>query len=207
MINYPITRFVSLELALKEIAPFIRNGKYLLNGKPIKRFGGMLPREMLANWLVCVAANATGEVKLTFLSDPVGGDGVLYDEKTRDTWPTEHVMVPPLRSGQTGDGHSLVVDAVQKKCRKGGAAYARGKTLIVFMEAGTGVGAWYPNRIARGLPNPLHFGSVWIVALQGIEDGEYVYGVSLLDVGNSNAPTFRVRINRDFTSWQVTREQ
>jgi hypothetical protein len=42
-------------IALKEIEPFICNGEHLQSGKPLKKFGDMRSREILANWLVCVA--------------------------------------------------------------------------------------------------------------------------------------------------------
>ena len=57
--KYRVARFQSLAVALKELEPFIRNGKHLQIGKPFKKFGGMLSREVLANWLLCVAINST----------------------------------------------------------------------------------------------------------------------------------------------------
>jgi hypothetical protein len=69
----------------------------------------MRSREVLANWLVCVAANAATEGELTFCSDPTGGDGIIRDVKTGETWPTEHVMVP----GEPGDAETLILDKVK----------------------------------------------------------------------------------------------
>jgi hypothetical protein len=100
--KYPVTLFKSLAVALKEIEPFIRNGEHLLTGRPFKKFGRMLSREALANWLVCVAINAADGSELDFCSDPLGGDGIIRNVATGETWPTEHVMVPPLREGQAG---------------------------------------------------------------------------------------------------------
>src|SRR5438874_12621174 len=57
MDRYQITKFKSLKVALKEIEPYVRDGKHLESGKPFKRFGGMRSREVLANWLLCVVAN------------------------------------------------------------------------------------------------------------------------------------------------------
>jgi hypothetical protein len=56
--NYKITRFKSLKLAVKELEPFIRNGEHLQTGKPFKPFHGLRSRELLANWLLCVAVNS-----------------------------------------------------------------------------------------------------------------------------------------------------
>jgi hypothetical protein len=83
--KYPTKKFKSLDTALKELEPFIRNGEHLQTAKPFRNFGGMRSREVLANWLVCVAVNHTGEHKLTFASDPTGGDGIIVDEETDET--------------------------------------------------------------------------------------------------------------------------
>ena len=104
--KYLVTRFKNLEMCLKELEPLIRNG-HLETGKPFKRFGGLRSRELLANWLLCVAVNSvTRADRLTFLSDPLGGDGIIYDTITEETWPTEHVLVPTTR-GVAGDMEPL----------------------------------------------------------------------------------------------------
>ena len=136
--KYPVTQFKSLAVALKEIEPFVRNGQHLQTGKPFEKFGATRSREILANRLVCVATNAATEGKLTFCSDPIGGDGIIRDAATGETWPTEHVMVPRLRAGQADDAETLILKAIDQKRDKGGAAYAAGKTLIVFLERGRG---------------------------------------------------------------------
>jgi hypothetical protein len=203
-INHNVRRFKSLELALKELEPFVRNGHHLQTGKPFANFGGMRSREVLANWLLCAVGNATWEnVKLTFCSDPTGGDGIIWDQVSGETWPTEHVMVPNLQL-QTNDAETLILAMVNRK-RKGGEAYGGGKTLVVFLNAEPGV--WRPNAVARRLPEPVHFATVWVVGLQGVEDGEYVYNVTNLDLSGGNAPIFKVRIGKDFDQWHVTRSQ
>ncbi len=200
--KYPVTKFKSLTVALKEIEPFVRNGQHLQTGKPFDRFDDMRSREMLANWLVCVAVNAVTDSNLTFSSDPIGGDGIILDEATGETWPTEHVMVPRLRADQTVDAHALILDKVEQKRSKGGAAYAAGKTLIVFLDAD--VGEWFPNRVAQQLPEPLHFATVWVVGLRAVEAGEYVYNVTNLDLSKGVVPALLVRIGKDFDKWEVT---
>jgi hypothetical protein len=203
--KYPVTRFKTMEIALKQLEPFIRNGAHLQSGKPFEKLGGMRSREAVANWLLCATINATGQRNLTFSSDPTGGDGILYDAKTGDTFQTEHVMVPRHSGGANADAHKLILDVIEKKRAKGGAAYAEGKTLIVFLDAGAG--EWFPNRVAKALPEPLHFDTVWVVGLQGVEDGAYVYGVTSLDVSGESAPTYLVRITKDFGGWNVTNLQ
>lgn len=68
--KYPVTRFKSLLVALKEIEPMVRDPRHLQTGKPLEKFGDMRPREMLANWLLCATFKATQSRKLTFYSDP-----------------------------------------------------------------------------------------------------------------------------------------
>jgi hypothetical protein len=130
--KYPITRFKSLKLALKELEPFIRNGRHLQTGKPFKRFGELRSRELLANWLVCAAINSLHQTeRLTFSTDPLGGDGIIRDTETERTWPTEHILVPTVNSGEV-DVEVLILEAIGKKHSKGGAATLPGKRLSYF---------------------------------------------------------------------------
>jgi hypothetical protein len=202
-----VKKFKSLKIALKELEPFIRNGAHLQSGKAFKRFEGLRSREILANWLLCVAVNHIYPDRLTFsaTTDPIGGDGIICDNETGETWPTEHVMVPSLPRDGTRDAEELILDAINLKIGKGGEAYARGKTLVVFVNAGAG--EWFPNKVAKRLPEPFHFEAAWVVGLQGIVAGEYVYAVTRLDLRRGNAPTWLVRIAADFASWSVTPHQ
>ena len=114
-------------------------------------------------------------------------------------------MVPRLRPGETGEAETLILNAINLKRVKGGMAYAKGKTLIVFLEAGSGV--WYPEKVAKRLPDPLQFATVWVVGLHAVEDGDYVYGVTNLDMTGGNVPVLLVRISSDFEAWQVKKIQ
>jgi hypothetical protein len=200
--KYPVKRFRSLRVALKELESFIRHPEHLQTGKPLKRFGGMLPRELLANWLLCVAVNSNLQAeRLTFCSDPVGGDGVIYDTATEETYLTEHTVIPELIGGDAVDIAPLILKAIEQKRHKGGEAYASGKTLVVFQTA-KGQN-WFPNKVAKQLPDPLYFDAVWVVGLQGVENGGYIYQVTRLDLRRGNAPAWRVRIGKDFDGWEV----
>jgi hypothetical protein len=199
-----VTRFKSPEVALKELEPFIRNAKHLYSGKPFARFGKLRSRELLGNWLICAVLNAgRPAASYTFTSDPQGGDGIIYDMETETGWPTEHVMVPKAAAQETRDIRTLILAAIAKKQKKGAAAYARGK-ILGFLDAG--LGEWYPNQIARQLPN-VDFREAWVVGLHGRVTDEYVYGVSQLDMSSCNAPTCLVRIGKKFDTWEVKRVQ
>ena len=207
--KYHVTRFKSPQMGLKELEPFIRNGGHLYSGREFARFGDLRSRELLGNWLLCAALNAgRPTAPFTFTSDHQDGDGILYDTETETAWPTEHVMVPkaalPETSDIPADIPSLIVAAVSKKQDKGGAADARGRVLVVFLDAG--LGEWFPNRVAKLLPKN-DFKEVWVVGLHGEVREEYVYGVTQLDMSDGNAPTCLVRIAKNFEAWEVTRLQ
>ncbi len=201
--KYPVTRFRSLKLALKELQPFIRNGQHLATGRPFKQFGGMRSREVLGNWLLCVVVNSTEETeRFTFSSDPIGGDGIIHDDASGFAFPTEHVFVPRLGNAAAGNIENLILERIEQKQAKGGAAYASGKTLIVFLDSGGG--PWYPNKVAGKLPEPLHFDAVWVVGLQEVMADEYIYAVTrVADMGRGTTPKWRVRIAPDFEQWTV----
>jgi len=204
--RYEVTGFKSLALALKELEPFIRNGKHLQTGKEITNFGRPRSRELLGNWLICVTVNWTYEQPERFqmFSDPTGGDGIIRDGETEATWRMEHVIVPQAREGKKENLDSRVLAAVADKQNKGGPAYASGKTLVVFVNAGEGI--WSPNKIARNLPK-LDFDDVWVFGLQHAVDGEYTYAVARLDMSQGNVPTWIVRIMKSFDAWEVTQIQ
>jgi hypothetical protein len=203
--KHRVTRFKSLKMGLKELEPFIRNGEHLQTGKPFKRFGGMRSREILANWLLCVVNNSEcGAERLGFTSDPLGSDGIIYDIETENSWQTEHVIVPRARPGEAPDIKALILKAIELKQNKGGAAYASGKTLVVFLEVGGG--PWFPNQVAKQLPQT-DFDTVWLVGLQGVEAEEYVYGLTHLELNESDAPAWSVRISANFDAWEIKRIQ
>jgi hypothetical protein len=196
--NHQTDFFESLADALKHLEPIFRDDRLISTGKPLRRLGDMRPREACANWLICAALNEANEASLMFSSDPTGGDGVIFDTKTGyEVALTEHVI-----AGPSGDANvnveALILRAVEEK-RALGESYAAGKTLVVYVAA---KGEWRGNVVAQ-LPNPLFFADVYVVSREGIEAGEYVYGVAFLDVEEGNVPSWRVRIAEDFASWTV----
>jgi hypothetical protein len=158
---------------------------------------------MLANWLLCATFEMIEGRELMFYSDPIGGDGLIRDEATEQTWQTEHVYVSQQSSGP--DAKALILDAINHKQRNG-EAYCRGKTLVVFLDT-PAAGRWFPNEIAKALPNSLWFAAVWVVGFSNVEAGSYTYNLTLLDVTDGNAPAFLLRIAPDFGACQVEQIQ
>ncbi|MBK8009106.1 MAG: hypothetical protein IPK23_12300 [Rhizobiales bacterium] len=197
-------RFVSMHSALKQLEAYIRDGNHLQTGSPFRTFGGMRSREILANWLVCAAFNSIGGEQVEFFTDPTGNDGILRIASTDKTWPTEHVFIPNLVRSHETNIHNLILEAINSKNDRG-PTYAKGKTLIVFINAGGG--AWHPNLVRKELPDPLHFGAVWIVGLMRVENKNYTYAVTSMEDTSGDAPIFAINIADDFDDWTVEKIQ
>lgn len=58
-----IVRFMSLQLALKELRPCILNGEHLRTRKPLKRFDQLRSRELVANLLIYLAVNSLRPIR------------------------------------------------------------------------------------------------------------------------------------------------
>ena len=202
--KYAVTGFKNLKLVLKELEPFIRDGHHLQTGRAFASVQ-LRSREILANWLICVAVNSITELdRLTFTSSPdlVGGDGIILDTITQETWVTEHIMVANIGKDDGLDTAGRILAAIDKKRSRGNAAYAKGKTLVVFVNREGG--EWYPTKVARGLPKPLLFDAVWVVGLDRLDGDEYIYNATRLDNRMGQAPAWQVRIAKDFDGWSVT---
>ena len=140
----PVRRFMSLDAVLKELEPlFVGDGHFRV-GVPLKMFGGMGSWEVLASWLLCVAINWKDDRRLVFTTDTLGGDGIIVDDETGQTWPTARVMVAwRARANLQGVIEQLILNAIKDKCAKVGAACKAGKTLIILLHAESGV--WHPD--------------------------------------------------------------
>lgn len=205
--KHSVVRFKSLELCLNEMKKFIRNGELLETGKPLKKFGGLRPREIWANWLLCVVANyQIKSERFKICTDPLGGDGIIYDTAENMAYPTEHILVSQRNSEQKDIG-TLTLEHIDKKQRKGGAAYASGKTLIVFLNKSAG--NWYPNRVAGNLNQSIDFDSIWVIGLQNTVEGKYLYNITrIFPVGRPVwCPIWQVSINKNFDGWSVKQIQ
>ncbi len=200
--KYLITTFKSLNVCLKELKPFILDGQHLETGKPFKRFGGLRSREILANWLLCVVASfEQKDEAFKICTDPQGGDGIIYNATKKQAWPTEHILLS-RRNNEPEHLQSLILKQIEKKQNKGGAAYASGKTLIVFLNKQGD--EWDPNKVAKSLPH-VDFESIWVAGLQNVINGEYNYNVTRLDA--NGCQIWRININKDFDNLEVKRIQ
>jgi hypothetical protein len=102
------------------------NGEMIALAKKLRRRSRKGGRRSLRSIAVCAAINSeesAGE-RMEFHSDPTGGDGIIVDTRTNETWPTEHVLVPMPRSDAVPDIETSIANAVDDKQQKGGAAYA-----------------------------------------------------------------------------------
>lgn len=201
--KYSVTSFKNLEVCIKELKRFIHDGECLETGRPFKQFGGLRSREMLACWLLCVVFSFEQKSnRFRICTDPQGGDGIIYDTMKKKALLTEHILVS-RSNNELCDIEHLILKHVEKKQNKGGAAYASGKALIVFLnKAGD---KWCPNRVARKLPQQLDFASIWVIGLQRVIEDEYYYNVTKLDTNRS--PVWRIKINKNFDAWEVSRIQ
>jgi hypothetical protein len=148
-----------------------------------------------------------GKEGLTFvaIAEEIGGDGVLVDTITKETWPTEHVMVRKDDNDKRAI-ETRVVEAIHQKQGKGDEQYAGGKTLVVFVNVGNS-SEWWPNRVANAVAQPILFGAIWLVGLQAIENDEYHYNVIEIDAENGVGHVWRVRIAANFDKWSVSHIQ
>lgn len=200
--RYSVKLLKNLTVALKELEPYIRDGRSLQVHREFKSFK-QRPRELLANWLICaVVCDARGEEALAIAEDPFGGDGLIFDRKTDETMFAEHVYIPPRAAS---DISALIVEAVEHKAKKGDE-YAKGQTLVILSDA---TGRWFPNRVSREIMGRHKFNGVWLVALDApaLARGQYAYNVAELDVSVGDAPVCCVMIAEDFCSWKVDRVQ
>jgi hypothetical protein len=51
------------------------------------------------------------------------------------------------------------------------------------------------------------FAAVWVVGFSNVQDGGYIYNLTLLDVTDGKAPAFLLRITPDFDAWHVEQIQ
>ncbi len=200
--KYEVRRIKSMRAALSELQRFVQSAGLLERGRPIQNFGGLRPRELVANWLVCAVVNfERGQEDLRFTTDPTGNDcdGLIVDTaQPQEVFFTEHVFISER---DKGEAEALILERIAHK-NAHGAEYARNRTLVVF--ANGGAGEWFPNRIARRVERPFHFADLWVISLQCAGAGRgYVYGVTRPDLTGRVATVWHVIVSPDFDAWKV----
>lgn len=200
-LKYKVTAVRDLRAILKDLESQVRDPRHLRVGRDYPSMS-MRPRELLGNWLLCVIlADATGR-NWTLSDDPTGGDGAMLDRDTGTGFLTEHVFIPPPRPDNKKPVQQQIEEAIAAKAGKG-EEYSRGRTLIVFSEA---EGNWFPNRVAKSVDGTHGFDAIWCLGLEGVENGEYIYWITRLEVA-AYSPAWKVRINEDFIDWTITHIQ
>jgi len=205
----PVRKFKSLEIALKELAPYFQSQAQLLTGRGFENFDGGRPRELAGNWLLTVVLNhLAGTEAFTFTSDNER-DGIIYHAPSRVAVPTEHIVVPPARPGDGVSSEQWIANQVAKKQRKG-APYARGMMLVIWNLRSDNL-AWHPNNAARKLPLN-DFRKIWVVGLNSVRDNCWSFSVALLGPamdrpGLSNVPIWIVDIDFHQARWSVQQIQ
>jgi hypothetical protein len=197
----PRIQIKDLGIILKDFEPMVKKPRFLRTGRRIPNFN-LLPREAWANWLLCVVLRDFFGRDITF-AEAETADGLIHDRDTGVWFLTEHVSAlktPGPHSELTGE--ERVLYAIQHKINYG-EEYARNKRLVVFIED---TGLWYPNRVGKAIRNKHNFDAVYVIGIESNDD-DYVYSVSQLDGVNGHSPTWRVRINEDFTTWTTERIQ
>jgi hypothetical protein len=195
----------NLKEILKALQGVISDGTVFTSRTRKKEFGGMMPRELLGNLLVCVVANAEnnepGRFTIAIEERAPGADGIIFDTKTGGGPLAEHTLA--RGDGDAQNDERAILEAIKKKQDKGGEPYASGKQLVVLV---TTSGEWSPKSVTMNLPDPLDFDSVLVIRPERAEDNEYAYSVTVLDEVRVDAlPVWRVRIHEDFESWEVER--
>jgi hypothetical protein len=206
--KYDIKQPTSLRDAIRELGPYIRDDELGYRFSE-KSYDGLLVREALGNWLLCAVLNHRegNQDRWTFTTEPrsgPGADGAILDKTTGEALSTEHVMATRRRNGKRVEkveesAEQLLIETVQNKVAKGGAAYASNTVLVVYLDAN--VAGYSPRALREQLPADLPFADVWLVVPQA---GYWDYDVVYLGGPALDPPLYRVSITEAFDDWTVT---
>src|SRR3989338_5096544 len=210
--RYQVNNF---KILLKDFEPIVKGGDlkgrhWLINGNNLKKKPDIMSvddgstfnmryREAWANWLLCVVLRKIYKQDITF-QEPKHkseADGVIFNKNTNKKFFVEHVSAmdyPYIKKLPAGEDRILC--AINKKIKKG-SQYAKGKSLVVFVD---GTGIWYPNKVGRIIPANQPFEAIFCGAL--IEGGETGYSYSVTEFSKFHSLMFRVNINSDFTDFE-----
>jgi len=187
------------KIALKDLEPLVKDPRFLWRGRDLNNFT-LRPREVWANWLICVVFRKLHGDDITFMDDNKG-DGFLVDKKRRIIIPTEHVCALDIPEAKDlPRGEERIINAIKLKISKG-PEYANGKILVVFFD---GAGKFYRNKIREAIYRKHNFETVFCVGL--LESGEDGYSYAITEFKDSygdQSITHKVIINKDFDNWDI----
>ena len=185
---------------LKDFEPMVKNPKFLWNGRDIENFT-LRPREAWANWLLCIVLRYIHGESITFVEDKEG-DGIILHRESGRWILTEHVSALDIPKGRIlPKGEDRIIDAINHKIKKG-LDYAKNKNLVVFFD---GAGEFYRNKIREGIKGRHGFDAVYCIGLLISSEDGYSYIVTeFREIYGDKSLSYQVKINNDFTSWEVT---
>lgn len=188
---------------LKEFEPMVKDPKHLWNGPDIENFS-LRPREAWGNWLLTAIFQHLNGDEITFMEDDEG-DGVILDKRTGNYINTEHVAAMDFPEGKAlPKGNERIIGAINHKIAKG-EKYAQGKTLVVFFD---GAGEFHRSEIRKAIHGTHHFDSIYCIGLLDSGDNGYEYiATEYKDSYGEKSISFRIKINRGFTSWAITQQK
>ncbi len=165
----------------------------------------LLPREILANWILCIPLlhDANHECVMTAPLQEDGTDGGVFDTTTGLHHKFQHVYVPTLETpkGAVREINDLFSKKFELKARKG-KVYADGVELVIFSDA---IGLVEPTTINKIIKGNHGFKSVYALAIEKKDRDGYHYWLTVLDSPRKYF-TFRIVIpyNCDFHACKVT---
>jgi hypothetical protein len=188
------------KILLKDLEPLVKDPRFLWRGRCLSNFS-LRPREIWANWLICVVLRKLHGNSFTFMDDDKG-DGFLVDKQRLAIMPTEHVSALNIPEAKIlPKGEQRIIDAINLKISKG-PRYAKGKVLVVFFD---GTGMFYRNKIREAIYGTHNFNAVFCIGLLESGSNGYIYSVTeFRDSLKNRSVTHKVKINSDFTDWTIT---
>lgn len=195
----PINVVKNFEKILKDFESMVKDPRHLWNGRNISNFN-LRPREAWANWLICAVMRHIHGKHITFADDD-SGDGFIVDTRTGGLLKTEHVSALEIPKGKKlAKGDQRIINAIEKKIAKG-PAYAKNKHLVVFFD---GAGIFIRKNIRETIYGRHNFVSVFCVGLLDSNTEGYTYiTTEFRDSYGDKSASFNVKINNDFTAWDV----
>lgn len=150
--------------------------------------------------MICAVLQKLRGKHITFAEDK-HGDGFFVNKRTRELVPTEHVSALENRFNKLPKGEARVIKAINYKIKRG-PDYARGKWLVVFFD---GAGWFQRSKIRESIKGRHNFGAIYCIGLLTSGKSGYEYIVTEFKESHGDKSiTFKININGDFTSWQIT---